>query len=89
MDFGEVDSSALHPYNTKKNCGIRVGLDLFRLVSMLGHGSSKVGGRVQFGSLLLRADQTKHLDFGGSFWLIHRDGGSFDTQFCMAFILSR
>ena len=54
----------------KKNCGIRVGLDLFRLVSMLGCSSSKVGGRVQFSSLLLRADQTKHLDFGGSFWLI-------------------
>ena len=44
---------------------------------------------MQFGSLLLTADQTKHLDFGGGFWLIHQDGGSFDTQFCMAFILSR
>ena len=65
-----------------------MGPDLFRLVSMLGRGSSKVGGRVQFDSLLLRADQTKHLDFGGSFWLIHQEGGSFNTQFCMAFILS-
>ena len=45
MDFGEVDSSALHSYNTKKNCGIRVGPDLFRLVSVLGWGSSLVGGR--------------------------------------------
>ena len=42
----------------KKSCGIRVGPDLFKLVSMLGCGSSLVGGRVQFGSLLLRADQT-------------------------------
>ena len=42
---------------------------------------------MQFSSLLLRADQTKHLDFGGSSWLIHREGNSFDTQFCMAFIL--
>ena len=57
MDFGEVDSSALHPYN-KKSCGIRVGPDLFRLVSVLGGGSSLVGGRVQFRSLLLRTDQT-------------------------------
>ena len=30
MDFCEVDSSALHPYNTKKNCDISVGPDLFR-----------------------------------------------------------
>ena len=44
---------------------------------------------MQFGSLLLRADQAKHLDFGGSFWFIHRDGCTFDTQFCMTFILSR
>ena len=60
-DFGKVDSSALHPYNTKKkkkSYGIRVGRDLFRLVSVLGCGNSLVGGRVQFGSLLLRADQT-------------------------------
>ena len=47
-----------------------MGPDLFRLVSMLGRGNSKVGGRVQFSSLLLRADKI-HLDFGGSFWLIH------------------
>ena len=57
MDFGEVDSSALHPYN-KKSCGIRVGPDLFRLVSVLGEGSSLVGGRVQFSSLFLRTDPT-------------------------------
>ena len=42
----------------KKSCGIRVGPDLFRLVSILGGGSFLVGGRVQFGSLLLRTDQT-------------------------------
>ena len=65
-----------------------MGLDLFRLVSILGRGSSQVGGRVQFSSLLLRADQAKHLDFGGSFWLIHQEGGSFNTQICMAFLLS-
>ena len=44
---------------------------------------------MQFCSLLLRDDQTKHLDFGGNFRLVHRDGGSFDTQFLMAFYLSR
>ena len=48
-----------------------MGPDLFRLVSVLGRGSNQVGGRVQFDSLLLRADKNKHLDFGGSFWLIH------------------
>ena len=42
----------------KKSCGIKVGPDLFRLVSVLGGGSSLVGGRVQFSSLLLRTDQT-------------------------------
>ena len=42
----------------KKSCGIKVGFDLFRLVSVLGGGSSLVGGRVQFSSLLLRTDQT-------------------------------
>ena len=41
----------------KKSYGIRVGPDLFKLVSMLGCGNSLVGGRVQFGSLLLRIDQ--------------------------------
>ena len=56
MDFGEVDSSALHHYNTKNNCGIRVDPDLFRLVNVLGYGSSLVGGRVQFGSSLLKTD---------------------------------
>ena len=40
----------------KKNCGIKVGPDLFRSVSVLGCGSSLVGGRVQFGSLLLKTD---------------------------------
>ena len=45
MDFGEVDFSALHSYN-KKSCGIRVGPELFRLVSVLVGGNSLVGGRV-------------------------------------------
>ena len=53
MDFGEVDASV----QRKKSCGIRVGPDLFRLVNVLGGGSSLVGGRVHFSSLLLRADQ--------------------------------
>ena len=48
------------PLQYKKSCGIRVGPDLFRLVSVLGGGSSLVGGRVQFGSLLLRTDQTNN-----------------------------
>ena len=61
MDFGEVDSSALNPYNIKKSCGTRVGSDLFGSVSMLGYGNSLVEGRVQFGSLLLRTDQTTTL----------------------------
>ena len=56
-----------------------MGPDLFRLVSVLGGGSSLVGGRVQFGSLLLRTDKKKHLGFSGSLWLIHQEGGSFDT----------
>ena len=47
MDFGEVDSLALHPLQHKKSCGIRVGPDLFRMVSVLGGGSSLVEGRVQ------------------------------------------
>ena len=34
-----------------------MGPDLFKLVSMLGCGNSLVGGRVLFGSLLLRTDQ--------------------------------
>ena len=59
MDFVEVNSYALHPYNKKKNCGIRVGPDLFRLVSVLGGGNSLVRGRVQFGSLLLK---TNHIN---------------------------
>ena len=41
---------------TQKNYGIRVGPDLFRSVSVLGCGSKLVGGRVQFGSLLLKTD---------------------------------
>ena len=42
----------------KKSCGIKVDPDLFRLVNVLGGGSSLVGGRVEFSSLLLRTDQT-------------------------------
>ena len=61
MDFGEVDSSALHPA-TQKNYGIRAGSDLFRPVSVLCSGSSLVwggGGVVQFGNLLLK---TNHIN---------------------------
>ena len=65
-----------------------MGPDLFRLVSVLGRGSNQVGGRVQFSSLLLRADKNKHLDVGGSSWLSHKEGNSFDTKFCIEFILS-
>ena len=38
-----------------------MGPDLFRLVSVLGGGSSLVEGRVQFGILLLRTAQTNTL----------------------------
>ena len=47
MDFGEVDSLALHPYNTKKkikNMWNKSGPDLFGSVSVLGCGSGLVGG---------------------------------------------
>ena len=40
----------------KKKCEIRVEPNLPRLVSVLGLGSSLVGGRVQFSSLLLKTD---------------------------------
>ena len=40
----------------KNKYGIRVELDLFRLVDVLGLGSSLVGGRVKFDSLLLKTD---------------------------------
>ena len=46
----------------KKNYGIRAGLDLFRSVSVLGWGSSLVGGggeKVQFGNLL---SKTNHIN---------------------------
>ena len=58
MDFGEIDSLALHPYNVM-NCKKRVVPDLFRLASVLGCGNSLVGGRVQLGSLLLK---TNHIN---------------------------
>ena len=57
MDFGEVDSSTLHPLQHKMKCGIRVDPDLFRSVSALGCGNSLVGERVQFGSLLNKTNQ--------------------------------
>ena len=44
---------------TPATCGIRVDPDLYRSVSVLGWGSSLVGGRVQFGSLLLK---TNHIN---------------------------
>ena len=57
-DIYESDSHRIAPLQCKKNCGIRVGPYLLRLVSLLGLGISQVRGRVQFGSLLLKADQT-------------------------------
>ena len=47
MDFGEVESSALHP-TIQKECEIRVEPNLFRLVNVLGLGSSLVGGENAF-----------------------------------------
>ena len=44
MDFGEVDSSTLHPLQHKMKCGIREGPGLFLLVSVLGCDNSLVGG---------------------------------------------
>ena len=58
MEFCEVDSSTLHPYNTM-NCEKRVGPDLFRSISVLGCGNSLVTRRVQLGSLLLK---TNHIN---------------------------
>ena len=40
----------------EKKCGIRLEPNLFRLVNVLGLGSSLVGEREQFGSLLLKTD---------------------------------
>ena len=40
----------------EKKCGIRVEPNICRLVTVLGLGSSLVGGREQFGSLLLKTD---------------------------------
>ena len=65
MDF-EDQFLSIAPLQHKKNCGIRVDPDLFRSINVLSYGSSLVGvggvgvgvGRVQFGSLLLRTDQT-------------------------------
>ena len=36
--------SALHPYNKKRSCGIKMGPDLLRLVSLLGLDKNYVGG---------------------------------------------
>ena len=52
--------SALHPYNKrkkKKSYGIKVCLDLLRLVSLLSLNKSKVGGRGQFDRLFLKTNQ--------------------------------
>ena len=43
----------------KKDYEIRACLDLVRSISVLGWSSSLVGGRVQFGSLLLK---TNHIN---------------------------
>ena len=55
--LGVIGGSPLHglwrgrfpsiaPLQRKKSCGIRVGPDLFRLVNVLGGGSSLVEGKV-------------------------------------------
>ena len=66
-----------------------MGPDLFRLVSVLGGGSSLVGGESVVSQVIVENLSNKHLVFGGSSWLSHRGGSSFDTPFCMTFILSR
>ena len=66
-----------------------MGPDLFRLVSILGCTSSFVGGESEVWQFIVESLSNKHLDFGGSSWLSHREGSSFDTPFCMEFILSR
>ena len=45
-------------HTTQKELWNKSGPDLFRLVSILSVGSSLVGGRVKFSSLLLGTDQT-------------------------------
>ena len=40
LDICEVDASTLHPYNVKNSCETRVGLDLFKLVSLLGFSTN-------------------------------------------------
>ena len=59
MDFGESRFLSIAPLQHKMNCRIRVGPDIFRLVSVLSCGNSLVGGRVQFGSLFLK---TNHIN---------------------------
>ena len=49
--------SALHPYNKKRSYGIKVGLDLLRLVSLLALDKSKDGGSGQFDILFLKTNQ--------------------------------
>ena len=49
--------SALHPYIKKRSCGIKVGPDLLRLVSLLGLDKSWAGGREQFDILFLKTNQ--------------------------------
>ena len=59
MDFGEVDFPALYP-TTQKEVRNKSEAKLFRLVNVLGLGSSLVEGRVQFGSLLLKTDHINY-----------------------------
>ena len=49
--------SALHPYNKKRSYGIKMGLDLLRLVSLLALDKSKDGGSGQFDILFLKTNQ--------------------------------
>ena len=36
MDICELDTLSIAPLQQKRSCGIKVGLDLLRLVSLLG-----------------------------------------------------
>ena len=66
-----------------------MGPDLFRSVSVLGCGSSLVGGRVHFGSLLLKTNHINTKIFVEILGRFSREGNSFDTEICMEFSLSR
>ena len=59
MGICELDTLSIAPLQQKKkkSCGIKVGPDLLRLVSLLGLDKSYVGGRGQFDILFLKTNQ--------------------------------